>query len=265
MPEHRATKPKPDIQYRAFDVRALDDGDGFDGHASAWWSVDSYGTAMKPGAFTKTLQERADRIPLLWQHDAYTPIGKPDELKEDRHGLAFKASVVPDVRAGQEALALLRAGTPLGMSFGFETVRAEPPTEKEAERLDWSQAPAFYTSDEGRPYVRVIKEVKLWEISLVTFPANEAATITAVRSDRELDALSTLLNAIRDGSLEERQDALCRELVAAYSERAGAGTDHSTPDEARHAEPIDVAALALFATRTRLSLSGVTECLPHAR
>jgi HK97 family phage prohead protease len=261
VPAQRATQPKPNIQYRAFDVRALDDGDGFDGYASSWWAVDSYGTAMKPGAFRKTLKERGDRIPLLWQHDPNTPIGKPDELKEDRIGLAFKASVVPEVRAGQEAMALLRAGTPLGMSFGFETVKSRPIEDADADKLDWSQAPKFYTSDEGREYARIIEEVKLWEISLVTFPANEAATISAVRSDQELDALSTILNALRDGSLDERQDALCRELVAAYSERAGAGTDHSTPEQARHAEPIDVIAMTDFLIRKRLSLSGA---IPYA-
>jgi HK97 family phage prohead protease len=258
MTANRATQTKPSIQYRAFDVRALDDGDGFDGHASAWWSVDSYGTAMKPGAFRKTLKERGDRIPLLWQHDPYTPIGKPDELREDKHGLAFKASVVTDVQAGKDAMTLLRAGTPLGMSFGFETVKSRPIEDADADKLDWSQAPAFYKNEEGREYARIIEEVKLWEISLVTFPANEAAAITAVRSEQELDALSSLLNALKAGPLDERQDALCRELVAAYSARAGAGTDHPTPDEARHADDdIDVIALSAFLVGKRLALAGV--------
>lgn len=229
-------QPKPSIQYRTFDVRAEQDRDGFDGHASAWWSVDSYGTAMKPGAFRKTLKERGEKIPLLWQHDPWTPIGKPDELKEDKAGLAFKASVVTDVRAGAEAMALLRADTPLGMSFGFETIKSRPVEEADQDKLDWSQAPQFYTTDEGKDFVRIIEEVRLWEISLVTFPANEAATITAVRADLEADALSSLLDALKAGTLNDEQRALCEQIVAAMSERAGAGSDPLTtplPDEAR--------------------------------
>jgi HK97 family phage prohead protease len=259
MPPERATQPKPTIQYRAFDVRALDadDGDGFDGHASAWWSVDSYGTAMKPGAFRKTLKERGERVPLLWQHDPWQPIGKPTELKEDKIGLAFKAAVVTETRTGAEAMALLRAGTPLAMSFGFETVKSRPIEDADADKLDWSQAPKFYTTEEGREYARIIEEVRLWEISLVTFPANEGATITAVRSDLELDALSSLLNALRAGPLDERQNALCRELVAAYRERAGAG--QTTPlQQARHDDDIDVIAFSAFLTGKRLALAGVT-------
>lgn len=224
-------EPKPDIQYRTAEVRALADGsEGFDGHASTWGVVDSYGTAMKAGAFKKTLKERGDRIPLLMQHDPWTPIGKPTELKEDKTGLSFKAEVVTGTQAGAEAMALLRGGVPLGMSFGFQTVKSRAYEEADESWLDWSQADTFYKSKEGREYVRVIEEVKLWEISLVTFPANESATISAVRHQLAHETLSTLLDSLQSGALDDAQTRQLEQLVAAWQARAGAGSDHSTPD-----------------------------------
>lgn len=229
-------EPKPDIQYRTAEVRALADGsEGFDGHASTWGVVDSYGTAMKFGAFKKTLKERGDRIPLLLQHDPWTPIGKPTELKEDKTGLAFKAEVVTETQAGAEAMALLRAGVPLGMSFGFQTVKSRAYEEADESWLDWSQADSFYKSKDGREYVRIIEEVRLWEISLVTFPANEAATISAVREQQLAAAIPSLLDSIRSGTLTAEQRADIEQLVAAWNARAGAAdtqVQHSTPDEA---------------------------------
>jgi HK97 family phage prohead protease len=220
----------PTIQYRTSAVRALDDdAAGFEGHASTFWRVDSYGTAMKKGAFKKTLAERGSRVPLLWQHDPWTPIGKPTELKEDRDGLAFRAEVVTDTRAGAEAMALLRADVPMGMSFGFETIKSRPVEDGDMDKLDWSDAPRWMRDNpEEREYARIIEEVKLWEISLVTFAANEAATISSVRHQQSLDYLSTLIESMRAGTLSDEQAAQIEQLAAAWQQRAGAGA--GTPD-----------------------------------
>ena len=244
MPDKLPTPPK--IQYRTIDVRALDDGAaGFEGHASTFWRVDSYGTAMKKGAFKKTLEERGGRIPLLWQHDPYTPIGKPTELKEDRTGLAFKAEVNTETRAGAEAMSLLRFDVPLGMSFGFETVKSRPIEDADAEKLDWSDAPAWMKNNpEEREYARIIEEVKLWEISLVTFPANEAATITTVRHQQEMDLLASLIESMRAGTLTDEQTAQIESLVAAYQTRAGAGSDPTPLPEQAQAPTFDLYAAA---------------------
>ena len=258
--EPRKLNTKPTIEYRTVDVRATDDGDGFDGHASTWWVVDSYGTAMKPGAFRKTLKERGDRIPLLWQHWPDVPIGRPTELKEDKTGLSFRASVTTDTRAGAEAMALLRDDVPLGMSFGFQTIKSRPIEDGDADKLDFSQADAFYTSKEGREYVRIIEEVKLWEISLVTFPANEASLISAVRNDLEADTLSSLLDAIKTGRLDESRTALLAQIVAAWQERAEPVAEvipdplPLTPDKARRDRDI---AIVMATVKAR----GYVECV----
>lgn len=223
----RGTRKRTDIQYRTVELRASDDGAGFSGYAAHFGSVDSYGTAMKRGAFRKTLKERGDRIPVLYQHNPEWPIGRPTELKEDRTGLKFDAEIVDETTHGRDAMALLRAGVPLGMSFGFQTIKSRPI--EDGDDLDWSQADDFYTKGEGKDYVRVIEEVKLWEISLVTFAANEQAVISDVRAAAEADALSSLTEHIRAGTLTDEHAALVADLVAAWGARSQPEPDPSTP------------------------------------
>jgi HK97 family phage prohead protease len=243
-------RKRSNIQYRMTEIRAADDGSGFSGYASHFGSVDSYGTAIKKGAFRKTLKERSDKIPVLWQHNPDWPIGRPTELKEDTTGLKFDASISESTTFGKDAMALLRDEVPLGMSFGFETIKSRPV--EESDDLDWTNASTFYTSKEGRDYVRVIEEVRLWEISLVTFPANDQATINDVRSIAEADAISSLMEHMRAGTLTADQSALVAELVAAFTERAKPEPP-STPlpdDNARRLTPRDIEiAIALGTSR----------------
>jgi HK97 family phage prohead protease len=212
MPAPRTT---PDIQYRTAELRAEDDGAGFSGYASHFWSVDSYMTAVKPGAFRKTIKERGAKTPILWQHDPYSPIGRPTELKEDKTGLRFNAAITEATTYGRDAMALLRDGVPLGMSFGFQTIKSRAAGDDDP--LDFGQ---YKAKPED---IQVIEEVKLWEVSLVTFPANELAAINDVRAVAEADALTTLIEHIRGGSVSDEHAALVADLVAAYQERAEAG------------------------------------------
>jgi HK97 family phage prohead protease len=209
-----------DVQYRMAEFRASDDGAGLSGYASHFWSVDSYHTAVKPGAFRKTLKERGERIPILWQHNPDYPIGRPTTLKEDKTGLRFDAAISERTSKGAEAMALLRDDVPLGMSFGFQTVKSRAATDDDP--LDF----ALYKAKAAD--VEVIEEVKLWEVSLVTFPANEYAAINDVRAQAEADALASLTEHIRAGTLTDEHRALVTELVAAFTE-AQPEPDPSTP------------------------------------
>lgn len=135
----------------------------FEGYASTW-NEDQTGDIIHQGAFKKSIMEGlpANRIKVLWQHDQ--PLGMPMEMSENEHGLYVKAKV-SRTRLGDEALELMRDGVVDRMSIGFSI-----PTNK-----------SFYDED-GR---RNITEVKLMEFSPVTFPANESAVITSVKSLNE--------------------------------------------------------------------------------
>src|SRR6185437_7491887 len=152
------------------DIKAIGDDGSFEGYGSVFGNVDSYGDIVDKGAFEKTLKDRAGKVRLLWQHDSREVIGVFTELSEDSVGLKFKAQLNLDVQRGKEAYSLLKQGAIDGMSIGYITIRSAP-----------NAAQASITH---------LSEVKLYEISLVTFPANEEATVTAVKCQTAFDELT---------------------------------------------------------------------------
>lgn len=143
-----------------------------EGYASVFNVVDSYGEMIAPGAFARTIsawKAKGRPVPVLWQHDTRAPIGATTALEEDERGLRVKAQLLVDeVAQAKEAHALAKAQVLGGLSIGFsiprKTAEGTPSISYDQERDIW-----------------VIHEVRLWEYSLVTFPANEFATIDAVK------------------------------------------------------------------------------------
>lgn len=172
------------LEHKSFSFKAdsLEDGE-FTGHAAVFGNLDSYGDIIAPGAFNETLQSfKMDGV-VAWQHDWRTPIGKPVETYEDNKGLYIKGKI-SDTQAGRDALTLLRDNVIGKMSIGYQTLESEwfDDTNKLKDfavsvgmQLDLSKLEAIHGG------VRVLKKVKLFEVSLVTVPANDQASITAVK------------------------------------------------------------------------------------
>lgn len=133
----------------------------FTGYASVFGNEDSYGDVIEQGAFRKTLSENAHRVKVLWQHDPYTPIGKPDVAKEDAVGL-YTESTLGRSTAALDAGLLLEDGIVDELSIGFTPVK-------------------FAMREGQRQGGRSLQEVRLWEFSPVTWAANDLATITGVK------------------------------------------------------------------------------------
>ena len=150
-----------------FEIKQLDEEMGiFEGYAAVFGGKpDSYGDIIDPGAFTKTLQERGQRIKILWQHDVKEPIGKPLELREDALGLWVKAKLSLGVQRAREVLALMKDGVITELSIGYNAVKA--PLEAGTRHL---------------------KEIGLWDISPVVFAAKPSAIVTSVKQGN-IDAL----------------------------------------------------------------------------
>ena len=178
-----------------FEVKSIDDEKNiFEGYASVFRNVDSYGDIVEPGAFTKTIQERGDKVKVLWQHDPYTPIGKAVHLEEDNHGLYVKAQIF-DTVAGQDAMKLIKGGVIDELSIGYRTIKDEWDKERNA---------------------RILKEVQLFEFSPVTFAANSAAMITAAKNDDLTSALLELNNELKAGKvLSEKNKTLVKNAIEA--------------------------------------------------
>ena len=126
-------------------------GHVIEGYASLFGLADQGGDIVAPGACAASLARlaaRGDKVRMLWQHDPAQPIGIWDEIREDGRGLWVRGRLLPEVAQAREAAALIAAGAIDGLSIGYRTLRA-------------------HKDDRGR---RLLTEVELWEVSLVTFP-----------------------------------------------------------------------------------------------
>lgn len=163
---------------RPFEVKAVDDTGIFNGYGSVFGNVDAYQEIVAPGAFGESLaawKDAGKMPPVLWQHRSGEPIGPYLDMREDTHGLFVKGQLlVDDVARAKEARALMKAKAVNGLSIGFVT------------RED------SYDKVTG---IRTLKKIDLWEVSVVTFPANPAAQISNVKS--AVEALETLAEAER--------------------------------------------------------------------
>lgn len=178
----------------------------FEGYAATFGNIDATNDRLHPGAFRKTLQERGKKIKVLWQHNPADPIGKAFGIAEDSKGLHVEAQVVKGEKY-DSYLELMDAGVVDSMSIGFKTIRSDFERVQDIE-------------------VRNLYEVKLFEFSPVTFPANEAAQITAVTKDLfgkqvSLDQLSDLLEELKAGRmLSAKNITIIRNAVEATKNAA---------------------------------------------
>ena len=147
-----------ETKHLALEVKADGDAGEFSGYGSVFGNVDSYGDRIEPGAFVGSLATRMPK--LVWQHDIWQPIGKWVEAKEDERGLFLRGKLTLGVEKGREAYALMKDGALDGLSIGYRT---------KTSAIDGN--------------VRVLKEIDLWEVSLVTIGANPDALVTGVKSD----------------------------------------------------------------------------------
>jgi HK97 family phage prohead protease len=146
---------------RPFEIKELGSAGEFAGYLSVFDEIDSYNDTIKPGAYKKTLRERK-KFPILWQHDYTVPIGSFTG-SEDEKGLLINGSLNLDVKQGQEARSLIMRGDVDGLSIGFDAVK-------------WA------IEERDKVNVRVLKEIRLWEGSIVTFPADQHARIMQAKA-----------------------------------------------------------------------------------
>jgi len=169
-----------------------------EGYASTW-DKDKIDDVIHKGAFQKSINEAfpKGKIKLLWQHSQ--PLGMPVEMYEDNKGLFVKAKI-SKTRLGDEALELMKDGVVNQMSIGYSI----------------PQNKSFY--EEG---IRHITEVKLHEFSPVTFPCNDEAVITSVKSMIELN----------DNISQDLRDSLTKSIETLNASDEPSEQDSITQDE----------------------------------
>jgi HK97 family phage prohead protease len=193
---------EPEIRTNSvdFEVRAEGDGMTFTGYASVFNSpsedLGGFVEYVAPGAFKRSLQSR-NEVKLLWNHDSGEPLaslrGGTMQLVEDSRGLKVTASL-PQTSRGRDVAELLRTKVIDSMSFGFNVIKDS-----------WST----------NGQTRTLESVRLFEVSIVSFPAYEATT-AQVRSSQTInpDQLADALLKLESGEeLDEANANLITDVV----------------------------------------------------
>lgn len=191
----------------------------FEGYASVFHVTDSANDRVAPGAFKKSIAgaQAENRLPpLLWQHDAQKPIGIWHDMFEDSHGLFVRGALfVDDIAQAREAYKLMKEGVVTGLSIGYRTVQSER---------------------DAKSGARILTEVELLEVSMVTFPANAQARVRHVKSmladgqtpsEREFEAF------LREAGWSRKQ----AKGIIAHGYKAVIDDGHKTTDPRDAASP----------------------------
>ena len=196
-------------------IKSLSDDGTFEGLLSPYGNVDDGGDVVEAGAFTKSLAEYGHVVPMLWQHKMDCPIGELS-LNDQDDGLYCSGTFILDqdssgnylVPEAAKAYALLKAQIIKGLSIGYETVKSQVVNG-----------------------VRYLKELRLYEGSVVTFPMNGLAGVTAVKAterkgeflneltDRQLyDAGQQMLSALASSLYPLPWSGESRDVITASAE-----------------------------------------------
>ena len=184
-PERKDAGGGREVRSFALQIKAAGDDGTVEGYGSVFGVRDNYDDVIAKGAFVQSLKDHkaAGTMPaMLWQHDADKPIGVWTEMVEDEKGLRIKGQLAMETVKGKEAHALLKMGALNGLSIGFMS-------------KEWAY--------DRETEVRTLTAIDLWEVSLVTFPANEKARVTNVKSADEMQAPKDAEKVLRDAGFSK--------------------------------------------------------------
>lgn len=172
----------------------------FSGYGAIFGNKDSYGDVIQKGAFKDSLREwkkRGNMPKMLLQHGSFfgpaedgIPIGKWTSMTEDDIGLAVEGELFAlDTQKGRYIHEGLMSGALDGLSIGYI-----------------AREVAYGKKPEDPP--RTLKKIDLLEVSVVTFPANDAARVGAAKSIEEFRTLSDAEDYLREACGFSRQQAV---------------------------------------------------------
>ena len=156
--------------FKSFEMKA-DEVGGISGFFSTYDKTpDSYGDIIEPGVFTKTLEKReasGHPFPLCFNHDFSAVIGAVDSVKDTEKGPYIEAHFL-DTQQAQDVRKMLQSGAIYQFSFAYDVLGSRQPDEEEKKA----------------GISNVLTEVEVYEVSVVTVPANQNAVATEVKAGR---------------------------------------------------------------------------------
>lgn len=223
----------------ALEIKALGDRE-FEGYGSIFGNVDLGGDVVLPGAFKRSLAKHksAGTLPqMFWMHRPDQVPGVYSQMSEDSDGLYVKGELV-DTPLGNEMRTLLQKKAVRGLSIGYRAIDTE------------------YDKDGNR----LLKELDLWEVSLVSLAMNPLAKIEAVKS--RLSAAGEYVPTEREFERLLRDAGCSRKLAEVMAAKFCNGPDISgmLDDHLRDAGVVDGEAEASAAAEA-LAAKFATGCL----
>lgn len=214
------------IQFKdATGFHETEDGSGiFEGYASVFGNVDSYGDKVIKGAFSKSLAKSfpddGAGIPCYWSHRMDDPefiLGKTLSAVEDDHGLKVRVSLDLDNPKAAAAYRALKAGAVNQMSFAYEVLESH------------------FIPEKGAKFggVNELRELNIFEVSVVQIGANTATSIDMVKSALKNDDSVSISTPSAIERLEEAVEIL-REIID--SAKADS-SDEESDSESNSEEP----------------------------
>ena len=213
--ENSIMKTEAKAYHIPVEIKELSEEGQLEGWAAVFGNVDLGGDVIEPGAFTKTIKERGSEVLICAQHNTDWPLGTC-EIQERPKGLWMKGKLELELGRAKEIYLMLKKKLVRGLSIGFQSI------------------PSKTSIENG---IRHLKEVKLYEISVVTLPMNELALIENVKADapailtaeRKMDFL-TALEREREWSLMQLMPS------ALWSSLDSILWDHNLSDEEQYSQ-----------------------------
>lgn len=214
------------VQFKdATGFKETEEGSGiFEGYASVFGNVDSYGDKVLKGAFSKSLAKSFPNngagIPCYWSHRMDDPefiLGETISAVEDDHGLKVRVSLDLDNPKAAAAYRALKAGAVNQMSFAYEVLDSE------------------FIPEKGAKFggVNELRELNIFEVSVVQIGANTATSIDMVKSAMKNDDSISISTPGAIEQLEEVVDVLRNIIDSAKAD----SSDEELDSEGNSEEP----------------------------
>lgn len=190
-----------------FELKAINDDGTFEGYGSVFGVKDSYDEIVEQGAFAESLaahKSKGTMPALLWQHRSGEPIGVYTDMEEDSIGLKVSGRLALKTARGAEAYELLKMKAISGLSIGFMT--REDAYDKVTR-------------------IRTLKKVDLWEVSLVTFPANDASRVQGVKNIEAIESIRDAERYLRDAGLSRSEAVAIVSRIKSLGQRDADGDE----------------------------------------
>jgi len=181
---HQNPLPACNLKFNQVGIASAEDDRIFEGYASTFGGIDTFGDTLIAGAFADSLETMQRKPLMLYGHSTANVVGKWLDINEDETGLYVQGEFTPNHTLSNDVYASMRHGAVDGLSIGFRIPNGG------AEELESGG--------------RRITKVDLVEISIVGFPADDNARVSQVKMSDEISSITTIRDAerfLRDAGL----------------------------------------------------------------